>query len=319
MAKVRIPGLRNASAKEVRELSKLPWTHDEALSVDGSPGRILSDGRVLVFFETQWERHALPIARSRRRNERRWTRRGRAGQEPEGVPSIPARSSSPIDDFLRDVEAHAKSLGPRLRMPDEVLDGTQSSLDAVDKALKRIPWVKRPVPDLLTPSWPTSARCCEEPAAASGRDGRRRENGRYASSTRPSWKCGEEPRSACTPPRPGLGRKSGPGSRIQEHMPKPRLDVVDEPIRGHENKPMITASGGQMSALRLGVHSHVRAKQADSAALRRRHRAAGRPTHGAGPARPMPMMITLVEDPAESDPPAVEGYDRPEVDPKPPA
>jgi hypothetical protein len=28
----------------------------------------------------------------------------------------------PIDDFLRDVEAHAKSLGPRLRLPAEVLD-----------------------------------------------------------------------------------------------------------------------------------------------------------------------------------------------------
>ena len=57
----------------------------------------------------------------------------------------------PIDDFLRDVEAHAKSLGPRLRIPDEVLDGTPESLDAVDKALKRIPWAKRQVPDLVTP------------------------------------------------------------------------------------------------------------------------------------------------------------------------
>ena len=57
----------------------------------------------------------------------------------------------PIADFLRDVEAHAKSLGPRLRIPDEVLDGTPESLDAVDKALKKIPWAKRQVPDLVTP------------------------------------------------------------------------------------------------------------------------------------------------------------------------
>ncbi len=57
----------------------------------------------------------------------------------------------PIDDFLRDVEAHARSLGPRLRIPDEALDGTVASLGAVDKALKRIPWIERQVPDLVTP------------------------------------------------------------------------------------------------------------------------------------------------------------------------
>ena len=32
-----------------------------------------------------------------------------------------------------------------------MLDGTPESLDAVDKALKRIPWAKRQVPDLVTP------------------------------------------------------------------------------------------------------------------------------------------------------------------------
>ena len=32
-----------------------------------------------------------------------------------------------------------------------MLDGTPASLDAVDKALKRIPWAKRQVPDLVTP------------------------------------------------------------------------------------------------------------------------------------------------------------------------
>jgi len=57
----------------------------------------------------------------------------------------------PIDDFLRNVEAHARSLGPRLRIPDEVLDGSVASLGAVDKALKRIPLAERPVADLVTP------------------------------------------------------------------------------------------------------------------------------------------------------------------------
>jgi hypothetical protein len=57
----------------------------------------------------------------------------------------------PIDDFLRDVEAHAKSLGPRLGIPDAALDGTVASLEAVDAAMKRIPRPEREVADLVTP------------------------------------------------------------------------------------------------------------------------------------------------------------------------
>jgi hypothetical protein len=57
----------------------------------------------------------------------------------------------PVADFIRDVEAHAKRLGPRIGVADEALDGTPESLDAVDKALKKIPWAKRQVPDLVTP------------------------------------------------------------------------------------------------------------------------------------------------------------------------
>src|SRR5271156_2951130 len=57
----------------------------------------------------------------------------------------------PAADFIPDAEAHAKSLGPRIGVADEALDGTPEILDAVDKALKRIPWAKRQVPDLVTP------------------------------------------------------------------------------------------------------------------------------------------------------------------------
>ncbi len=57
----------------------------------------------------------------------------------------------PVADFIRDVEAHAKSLGPRIGVADDVLDFTPESLDAVDKALKKIPWARRQVPDLVTP------------------------------------------------------------------------------------------------------------------------------------------------------------------------
>ncbi len=79
------------------------------------------------------------------------TERQAAEQSAGRVPHPIETLLPPIADFLRDVEAHAKSLGPRLRIPDDVLDGTPESLDAVDKALKRIPWAKRPVPDLVTP------------------------------------------------------------------------------------------------------------------------------------------------------------------------
>ena len=95
----------------------------------------------------------------------------------------------PIADFLRDVEAHAKSLGPRIGVADEALDGTPESLDAVDKALKKIPWAKRQVPDLVTPlvayvgevmrkasggRWTTSPSAGHENEPfVTGRDGRR--------------------------------------------------------------------------------------------------------------------------------------------------
>src|SRR5271156_4242861 len=83
----------------------------------------------------------------------------------------------PAADFIPDVEAHAKSLGPRIGVAADVLDGTPESLDAVDKALKRIPWAKRQVPDLVTPlvaylgevmrkatggQWSTSTALCHE-------------------------------------------------------------------------------------------------------------------------------------------------------------
>src|SRR5271156_3677742 len=57
----------------------------------------------------------------------------------------------PAADFIPDAEAHAKSLGPRIGVADEALDGTPEILDAVDRALKKIPWAKRQVPDLVTP------------------------------------------------------------------------------------------------------------------------------------------------------------------------
>jgi hypothetical protein len=131
-------------AKELREYLKLPV--DQALSRRVDEVRILPDGRVL------WIIPATRIART-------WPSREAYEEHLRKFAEYAAKVSvdpcltllPPIDDFLRDVEVHAKSLGPRLKIPAEVLDFTPESLDGVDKALKKIPWAKRQVPDLVTP------------------------------------------------------------------------------------------------------------------------------------------------------------------------
>ncbi len=145
MAKSRIPGFRRASAKEARELSKLHWVRDDELSSSGSEARVLPDGRVLLWLADD-EGCALYPSREALAEVVREARAMPKGPIDHTLTLLP-----PIDDFLRDVEAHAKSLGPRLRIPDEALDGTVASLVTVDQALKRIPWAKRQVPNLMTP------------------------------------------------------------------------------------------------------------------------------------------------------------------------
>jgi hypothetical protein len=142
----KIPGFRRASIKEVEALSKLPWVRDEALSTRGDEARVLPDGRVLLFVA-----EGNPAALYPSREALAEMRRQIAEEMAKPPVDLTRTLLPPIDDLLRDVEAHAKSLGPRLRIPDDVLDGTPESLDAVDQALKPIPWAKRQVPDLVTP------------------------------------------------------------------------------------------------------------------------------------------------------------------------
>ncbi len=115
---------------------------DPELSKPGHEVRVLPDGRVL------WKLTCV-------RGVREWPSREafvQSWKEAHEERSLgPADLLPPIDDFLRDVETHAKALGPRLNIPDAALDGTVASLTAVDKALKRIPLGERPVPDLVTP------------------------------------------------------------------------------------------------------------------------------------------------------------------------
>jgi hypothetical protein len=152
MAKGKLPGIRYVSMHQTRKLLKLPWVANEALSTFG-PAHVLEDGRVLRY--TPGELHGIlyPSREVMEEANRRSSEfeRESAKQTAASGPHPIVTLLPPIDDFLRDVEAHAKSLGPRLRIKDEALDRSVESLVAVDKALKRIPWAKREVPDLVTP------------------------------------------------------------------------------------------------------------------------------------------------------------------------
>jgi hypothetical protein len=147
-------GFQRVSAKELREFSKLALP-DETLSTGYSEARVLPDGRVLYLDLLAGRKRGslLPSRAAAEEWKRRMdeTKRLMVEQAAGRIPHPAVTLLPPIDDFLRDVEAHARSLGPRLRIPDETLDGSVASLGAVDKALKRIPLAERPVADLVTP------------------------------------------------------------------------------------------------------------------------------------------------------------------------
>jgi hypothetical protein len=152
MAARRVPGVRQLSKKETRELKKLPWVRDEALSTRITEARVLPDGRVLLcssglgYLADDEEGTLYPSREALAELQRRG-----AEEAAKGPVDLSRTLLPPIDDFLRDVDAHAKSLGKRIGVADDALDRSVESLDAVDTALKRIPWAKRQVPDLVTP------------------------------------------------------------------------------------------------------------------------------------------------------------------------
>jgi hypothetical protein len=132
------------SAKELREYLKLPV--DQALSRRGDEVRVLPDGRVLWTIPPSRIARMWPSREAYEENLREFAEYVAKVSVDPCLTLLP-----PVADFIRDVEAHAKSLGPRIGVAADVLDGTPESLDAVDKALKKIPWAKRQVPDLVTP------------------------------------------------------------------------------------------------------------------------------------------------------------------------
>jgi hypothetical protein len=146
MAKSKIRGFRQASVKETRELSKLPWVRDEALSDRMFEARILPDGRVLLFVADGEKAALYPSRESLEKLVKE------ANAEAAKGPFDPAKELlPPLDDFLRDVEAHALALGKVLRIPDDVLDRTVESIDLVDKAIARMRTAKRMTPEVFTP------------------------------------------------------------------------------------------------------------------------------------------------------------------------
>jgi hypothetical protein len=281
MASVRIPGVRNVSKKETRELSQLAWVADEALSDRMFEARTLPDGRVLLVLRLDGSGTLYPSRESLANMQLGVAEDLAKARAAPGASQTPL---PPIDDFLRDVEAHAKSLGPRLRIPDEVLDGTPESLDAVDKALKRIPWAKRPVPEILTPlvayvgevmRMASGGRWSKFPAT------QKRKVPVFDSDELSVWMLAhggggivmgghplQETRSGSsatamleTAKKAALAvqQQEGGGSSAAMleaarkalepfSVPKPepfRFETIDEPIRGHENEPIITARNGQ--------------------------------------------------------------------------
>jgi hypothetical protein len=249
----------------LREYLKLP-VDDELSRASRGEVRILPDGRVLrrlvgIRGGTTWPSREAFIEWWRRSDEE--LAKARSAPHP-AVALLP-----PIDDFLRDVEAHAKSLGPRLRIPDEMLDGTVASLGAVDKALKRVPLAERPVADLVTPL-----------VAYVGDVLRRASGGRWikvpptytmrvAVYAPGEWEAYWAAKGAVAPMAEAAAKKAGAEARarrasasdvalaingardavyreVDAKEPKPiRFDTVEKPRDGSMNAPVVVASNGQ--------------------------------------------------------------------------
>lgn len=152
MASGKIPGVRNVTMAQARKLLKLPWVADEALSTF-SPAHVLADGRVLLYMPGDMIGSLYPSREVAEEMNRRYaeTERKAAEQTAAGYPDPCLELLPPIDDFIRDVDAHAESVGKALKVKGGPLDRSVASLDAVDKALVRIPRAKRPVPEIVTP------------------------------------------------------------------------------------------------------------------------------------------------------------------------
>jgi hypothetical protein len=206
------------SAEELEWL-KIPI--DPELSGSGTEVRILPDGRLLfkwtaLSYLQYWPSREAFVA----------FRKESEAAVAKGPIDMTLTLLPPIDDFLRDVEAHARALGPRLRIADATLDGTVASLEAVDKALRKIPRANREVADLVTPlvAYVGEVYC----KATGGKWMKPMPTYKYR---KPIYDPAAVKRGRRFIPIPG------------EEEPKPiRYDVVEKPYRGSMNEPFVVAS-----------------------------------------------------------------------------
>jgi hypothetical protein len=263
----------SVSAKEVRELCKLAWVHDVAISTRSLEARVLPDGRVLMWLADGVKGFLHPSRASAEEAHREYVEacRQAAEERAKGLVDPAVALLPPIDDFLRDVEAHAKSLGPRLRIPDEVLDFTPASLDAVDKALKRIPWAKREAPDLVTPLvaylGEVIRRGCGGQWTKMLATTRKREVSVYdpvelaaynaakqrltTAAHAAAQKAETEARARRASAADVLDAVNAAHGAVYKELwtiglQPIRVDVIEETINDHENEPMIKASRGRL-------------------------------------------------------------------------
>jgi hypothetical protein len=278
MPRHKIPGFRTTSVKEARELAKLPFAADAGLAnVVGGEVRLLQDGRVFLY--TEGDRGV--IYPSREALEKVVCE---AEAEAAKGPFDPAKELlPPLDDFLRDVEKHAQSLGKVLRLPDEVLDRSVESLGAVHKAVVRIKRDKRFTPEVFTPltayvgevmrllcdgrwgklpatikkSMPTFDMAAWH-AFALAEQAARRAEGEVAEKAYADAKAKRMSEYRACMVREAArdeARKAGP--RVEAPKPTGSREY-DEPVKGHEQEPVVWPRGsGDCTDVMRAVHPLV--------------------------------------------------------------
>jgi hypothetical protein len=168
----------------------------------------------------------------------------------------------PIADFLRDVDAHAKSLSKVIRIPDEALDRSMESLDPVYKAVLKLRRAKRLSPEVFTPLVAyvgevmrviCDGRWMEMPAT------RKKRTPVYDPDEMARWiaeqpliKAATEQAKKDVLARGGSEREAetarlSSGAQEQLREPKPiRYHEYEERVPDYENEPVIRARDGRL-------------------------------------------------------------------------
>ena len=265
----KIRGIRRVSKKETRELSKLTWVLDEALSDDTWEVRVLPDGRALHLLRIEGSGNLYPSREAlaqvvQQLNEDRAEARNGGGRFDPAKELLP-----PLDEFLRDVDEHAKGLGPVLRLSDDVLDRSIESLDAVHKAVVRITRGKRFTPEVFTPLTAYTGEAMRLVC-----DGRW---GKLPATRRKTWPIYDPAEWQAFSLAQSAGRETGKAAgekaakeakargankdavmiahrqaeravldEVDKAWPKPiGQREYDEPIEGHDREPVVWTRGGE--------------------------------------------------------------------------